>query len=69
MAKFTEVLSSRKFWVAIVTAVFDVIGWVQGTISADVAIGALIAIAGFWITAQARVDAAKITTGTTPPVV
>ena len=60
MGKFTELLTSRKFWAALVVAVFDVLAWIRGEIGADVAIAALVAVVGLWSAAQSRVDAAKV---------
>jgi hypothetical protein len=60
MIKFTELLKSRKFWAAVFAAALAIWGWAQGEVSAEVAIGAVIAVVAFWQQAQSRVDAANV---------
>ena len=63
MGKFTELLKSRKFWSAVVAAALAAWGWLEGQVTTEVMIGAIIVVIGFWQNAQSRVDAAAKTNG------
>ena len=59
MTKFLELASSRKFWAALVAAALAVWGFFAGEVTAEVALGAVVIVVGFWQQAQSRVDAAR----------
>jgi len=56
MNKLTELMKSRKFWGLAVGLVFDVAGFMTGTIDANVAMAGGVALIGLWQQAQAKVD-------------
>jgi len=59
MEKFKELITSRKFWAALFAAALAVWGYFSGEVTAEVAIGAVIVVVGFWQQSQSRVDAAR----------
>lgn len=59
MGKMTELLKSRKFWAAVFAAGIAVWGFIQGEVSAEIALAAVVVVIGFWQQAQSRVDANK----------
>ena len=59
MSKFLELLKSRKFWAAVFAAAMAVWGFFAGEVSAEIALGAVIVVIGFWQQAQSRVDATR----------
>lgn len=60
MSKLLELAGSRKFWIAVFTAIVSVWGYFEGEITAEVALGAIVVVVGFWQQAQSRVDAARV---------
>jgi uncharacterized protein YqgC (DUF456 family) len=59
MEKLKELIKSRKFWAAVFAAALAIWGFFAGEVTAEMAIGAVIVVVGFWQTAQSRVDAAR----------
>lgn len=59
MSKFVELIKSRKFWGAVFAAALAVWGFFTGEVTAEVALGAVVIVIGFWQQAQSRVDATR----------